>query len=61
MGAEGVAVQIRRIRTGDVMSALSDLRRDWRRWSTAERIGAVVSLLVLICAPAVMFITAYRA
>ena len=56
-----MALQIRRIRTGDVMSALSDLRRDWRRWSTAERIGAVVSLLVLICAPAVMFITAYRA
>jgi hypothetical protein len=41
------------------MSALSDLRRDWRRWSAAERIGAVVSLLVLICAPALMLMTVY--
>jgi hypothetical protein len=41
------------------VSALQDLRRDWRRWNAAEHIGAAVVALPAIGVPAVRFIAAY--
>jgi hypothetical protein len=37
--------------------SVQDLRRDWRRWSRGERIGAVVlSVLLAIGTPTIVFI-----
>ncbi len=41
------------------MSGLRDIRRDWRRWSAAERCSAVTIMLALIALPAAMFIAAH--
>jgi hypothetical protein len=40
--------------------ALRDIRRDWRRWSQAERCGAVtIIMLASIALPAAMLILAH--
>jgi hypothetical protein len=36
--------------------ALRDLRRDWRRWTPAERVGAVVCALVTLVAPTALLL-----
>jgi hypothetical protein len=38
---------------------LRDLGRDWRRWCPAERIGAVVIVLVLVGVPAARFVAVH--
>lgn len=48
MDAEGLAMQVRAARAGDVTlapapmprSLIHDLRRDWQRWSAPERVCA---------------------
>lgn len=35
---------------------LSDLRRDWRRWCPAERVGAAVIVLAMVGVPTAMFV-----
>ncbi len=40
-------------------SGLRDIRRDWRRWSVAERCSAVTIMLALIVLPAAIFIVAH--
>ncbi len=40
------------------MSVSRDLRRDWRRWSIAERIAALLGLIAAIGVP-VMFAGAH--
>jgi hypothetical protein len=41
------------------MTPLRDFRRDWRRWSAGDRIGAMLTALVALGAPAAMHITAH--
>jgi hypothetical protein len=41
------------------MTLLRDFRRDWGRWSAGERVGAVLTALVALGAPAAMHITAH--
>lgn len=38
------------------VSPLRDMRRDWRRWSGAERCGALMIAVALLALPAAMFI-----
>jgi hypothetical protein len=38
--------------------ALRDLLRDWRRWTAAERVGAVVCALVTLVAPTALLLAA---
>jgi hypothetical protein len=40
-------------------AALRDIQRDWRRWSQAERCGAVTIMLASIALPAAMLILAH--
>ncbi len=44
----------------ETISALRDLRRDWRRWTAAERVGAVICALVTFIVPAATFLAAPR-
>jgi hypothetical protein len=38
-------------------SCLQDMRRDWRRWSTAERAGAMTILVALLALSLAILVT----
>jgi hypothetical protein len=44
----------------EIMLALRDFRRDWRRWGAAERIGAVVCALLAVAVPTATFVVIPR-
>ena len=68
MGAQGVALPVRRHRARDLsvpmawtsvmrrdgisLSLAHDLCRDWNRWSVAERLAAVATMLMAVVIPA---------
>jgi len=43
------------------MPGLRDLWRDWRRWSAAERIGAVVVVLLMAATASLSLVAAHSA
>ena len=40
------------------LSPLRDLSRDWHRWSAAERLAALATMVVVVVIPAVVFLAA---
>ena len=42
-------------------SGLQDMARDWRRWSAAERTGAVMIMLFVVAMPAALWIVLHSA
>ncbi len=44
----------------DIILALRDFRRDWRRWRAGERIGAMVYAFLAVAVPAAAFIAMPR-
>jgi hypothetical protein len=45
-------------RESDRLSLRHDLRRDWYRWSAAERVAAVATMVMAVAIPAAVFLAA---
>lgn len=43
------------------LSGLRDMARDWQRWTTGERMGAVIIMAFVIAMPAAVWIAAHSA